>query len=114
MQPTKTDKKSYKRELAVVLLVWFAYLVETKSESLVELLVWPVFTYSALAFGLQWAAPNGRLLGNSSFETTDWRRSQYSSEYPSGQDQQPNHWHVERHRTKISPTSSQNNQPDFR
>lgn len=51
--------KTYKRELAVALLIWFAYLVETKDENLIEILVWPVFTYSALAFGLNWYAPNG-------------------------------------------------------
>jgi hypothetical protein len=52
---TKTDKsKTFKRELAIILLVWFAYIVETKDESLIEMLVWPVFTYSALAFGIDW------------------------------------------------------------
>jgi len=58
-ESTVASKKSYKRELAIALLIWFAYLVETKDESLIEVLVWPVFTYSALAFGLQWYSPNG-------------------------------------------------------
>lgn len=64
MQSKETKSKTYKRELAVVLLVWFAYLVETKDESLIEVLVWPVFTYSALAFGLNWYAPNGGMHRN--------------------------------------------------
>lgn len=58
MKPQKTGK----RELAVALLIWFAYLVETKDIGLVEVLVWPVFTYSALAFGIDWygkAKPKG-------------------------------------------------------
>lgn len=52
--------KSYKRELAIVLLIWFGYLVETKDESLIEVLVWPVFTYSALAFGIDWYGKTGK------------------------------------------------------
>jgi hypothetical protein len=57
---TATNKKSYKRELAIALLIWFAYLVETKDESLIEVLVWPVFTYSALAFGIDWYGKTGK------------------------------------------------------
>lgn len=62
----QTGKKSYKRELAVVLLVWFAYLVETKDESLIEVLVWPVFTYSALAFGIDWYGKSNGMRGKPS------------------------------------------------
>lgn len=105
MKDALTSNKSYKRELAVVLLIWFAYLVETKSESLVEILVYPVFTYSAIAFGLQWYSPNGGMLRNTS-QPTDRRRPERSGEYSSGQDQQPNHWHIERHRAETSQTSS--------
>jgi hypothetical protein len=46
--------KTYKRELAVALLVWLVYVVETKDASTIEILVWPVFTFAALAFGLDW------------------------------------------------------------
>lgn len=46
--------KTYKRELAVVMLVWLAYVVEVKEPTLVEILVWPVFTFAALSFGLDW------------------------------------------------------------
>jgi hypothetical protein len=59
-ESTATNKKSYKRELAIALLIWFAYLVETKDESLIEVLVWPVFTYSALAFGIDWYGKTGK------------------------------------------------------
>ena len=105
MKNDLTRSKSYKRELAIVLLVWFAYLVETKSESLIEILVYPVFTYSAIAFGLQWYSPNGGMLRNTS-QSTHRGRAERSGEYSSGQNQQPNHWHVERHGTKTSQTSS--------
>lgn len=46
--------KTYKRELAVVLLLWLAYVVEVKEPNVVEVLVWPVFTFAALSFGLDW------------------------------------------------------------
>ena len=43
--------KTYKRELAVALLVWLAYVVEVKDANIVEILVWPVFSFVAAAFG---------------------------------------------------------------
>ena len=96
---TLTSKKTYKRELAVVLLIWFAYLVETKDINLVEVLVWPVFTYSALAFGIDWWGKSNGMQRNSSSGSTYRGRPEYSSssEYTSGQDQQPDHWHIDRH-----------------
>lgn len=96
MQSKKPESKgkSYKRELAVALLIWFAYLVETKDINIVEVLVWPVFTYSALAFGLQWYAPNGGMQRPSG--PTYGGRPERSSEYSTGQEQSPDHWHVER------------------
>lgn len=106
MKRDLTKSKSYKRELAVVLLIWFAYLVETKSENLIEILVYPVFTYSAIAFGLQWYSPNGGMLRNTS-QSSNGGRPERSGKHPSGQNQQPNHWHVERHRTKTSETSGE-------
>lgn len=77
--------KSYKRELAVALLVWFAYIVETKDENIIETLVWPVFTYSALAFGLQWYSPNGGMQQPPRPPHTGG--NQYSSQRPSREDQ---------------------------
>jgi hypothetical protein len=44
-------KKTYKRELAVTLLVWLAYVVEVKDVSIVEVLVWPIFAFVGAAFG---------------------------------------------------------------
>ena len=43
--------KTYKREVAVALLLWLVYLVEFKDAALVEILVWPVFSFAAAAFG---------------------------------------------------------------
>lgn len=89
MQSKKPEGKgkSYKRELAVALLVWFAYIVETKDEGIIETLVWPVFTYSALAFGLQWYSPNGGMQRPSG--PTHGRGNQRSGQYTGGEDKYP-------------------------
>ena len=65
--------KTYKREVAFLLLVWLGYLTETKEPELVEILAFPIFTFAALAFGLQWYAPNGRVFGGKSSESSDRR-----------------------------------------
>ena len=43
--------KTFKREVAVALLIWLIYIVEVKDTALVEVLVWPVFSFAAAAFG---------------------------------------------------------------
>lgn len=77
--------KTYKRELAVVLLVWLAYVVEVKEPSLVEVLVWPIFTYVMAAFGFDQYAK----LQQSGPRVTDGGRSKRSGQRPSGEDQLP-------------------------
>lgn len=48
----KHDKtKTFKRELAVALLVWLVYIVETKDVATIQVLAWPIFSYVAAAFG---------------------------------------------------------------
>jgi hypothetical protein len=47
-----TDKKSYKREVAVALLVGFSYVVYTGNIEMVGVIVWPVFAYVMAAFGM--------------------------------------------------------------
>lgn len=91
MVPTmnSTATKTWKREVAIALLIWFAYVVESKDAEIIEVIVWPVFTYSALAFGLQWFAPNGGLQRPSGF--TDWGRSKHIGEYSGGQGEHSGH-----------------------
>ena len=72
--------KTYKREVAILLFVWLAYIVETKDVNIIEILVWPVFTFSALAFGMDWFGKSDRVRGQST-EPTDRRGSERSSEY---------------------------------
>lgn len=45
-------KKTFKREIAVALLLWLVYVVEVKDVSVIEVLVWPIFAFLGAAFGL--------------------------------------------------------------
>lgn len=73
--------KTYKREIAVALLVWLAYVVEMKDANIVEVLVWPVFTFVALAFGLDWWGKDGSKSLPTLPETKNSLRVRESQEY---------------------------------
>ena len=73
--------KTYKRELAVILLIWLAYVVEVKDTSLVEILVWPVFAFLGASFGLD---SYSKQLQRPP-EAPDRRRPQRSGEYTGGE-----------------------------
>ena len=79
--------KTFKRELAVVLLLWLVYLVETKDINIVEILVWPVFSFAAAAFGYD---AYGKLQQGSSKPSHRWR-SQRSSEHTDRQGEHPDY-----------------------
>ena len=76
--------KTYKREIALGLFVWLIYLVETKDASILEILVWPIFTFGALAFGMDWFGKSGGLQRDGSSQSTNRGRSERSSEHPVG------------------------------
>jgi uncharacterized membrane protein len=44
--------KTFKREIAIALLIGLGYVVYIDDIEMVEVLVWPVFTFAAAAFGL--------------------------------------------------------------
>lgn len=75
-------KKTFKRELAVVLLVWLFYIVEVKDVEIIEILVWPVFAFVTAAFGLDQYSK----LQQGSSGSSNGRGNQRSSEHPSGED----------------------------
>lgn len=87
--------KTYKRELAVVMLVWLAYVVEVKDPSLVEVLVWPVFTYVMAAFGFDQYA---KLQQNT--PRTPRRGTERSSQRPSGENEHPDGGDYENYRAE--------------
>lgn len=80
--------KTYKREVAVSLLLWLAYVVEVKDATLVEILVWPIFSFAAAAFGFDQYA---KLQQGGGFKSSDRGRTQRSSQYADREDEQPDH-----------------------
>ena len=74
MKPTKT----YKREIALALLVWLAYIVETKDVQIIEILAWPIMVYVGAAFGID---QYGKLHQRGAKPADGWRPER-GSEYP--------------------------------
>jgi hypothetical protein len=107
-----TKSKTYKREIAALLLVWLIYLVETKPVEVIEVVVFPIFTFSALAFGLQWYSPNGGLLGST--RPTNGGRPQHSSQYPSREDEYTDGGDYQQYGSDYSETPSKGHQTDQR
>lgn len=86
--------KTFKREVALLLFIFLAYVVETKDVEIVEALVWPTFTFAALAYGMDWfgksgsSSPLGGMRGKSS-QSPNRRGSERSSEHSSGEREYP-------------------------
>lgn len=80
--------KTYKRELAVALLVWLVYIVETKDVTTIQVLTWPIFSYVAAAFGYD---AYGKLQQRTS-KSPNRGRHQRSSQHTGGQGEHPNDW----------------------
>lgn len=79
-------KKTFKREVAVVLLLWLFYVVEVKDAEIIEILVWPIFTFVTAAFGIdQYSKLRGKSSGGS--EKVDRWGDERSSEYAVGEDE---------------------------
>lgn len=76
-------KKTYKRELAIALLIWLAYVVEVKDVAIVEVLVWPIFAFVGAAFGFD---AYSKQLWDKSSKSADRRGTERSSEYTGGED----------------------------
>jgi hypothetical protein len=77
--------KTFKREVAAGLLIWLIYLVETKHDAIIEILVWPVFAFAAAAFGLD--AASKQLHGKAPF--AGGRRNERGGEYTDRPREQP-------------------------
>lgn len=78
-----TRKKTFKRELAVALLVWLMYVVEVKDVSIIEVLVWPIFAFAGAAFGFD---SFSKQLWDKSSKSSDGIRNERSSEYTDRED----------------------------
>ena len=91
MRPEKT----YKREVALALLAGLGYVIYTGDHQMAEVLVWPVFTFAALSFGLDWWGKAGsvhrpfepnRMQQHGSSVSPHGRGAERSSEYPDRED----------------------------
>jgi hypothetical protein len=76
--------KTYKRELAVALILWLIYVVEVKEIALVEVLVWPIFSFAAAAFGFDQYSKLQQAT-----KSPHRGRSERSSQRTGGQDKYP-------------------------
>lgn len=47
-----SSKKTYKREVAVMLLVFFCFVVYMGNIGMVQVIVWPIFAFAMASFGL--------------------------------------------------------------
>ena len=81
--------KTYKREVSIALLIWLAYVVEVKDANIVETLVWPIFTFVALSFGIDWWGKSGNSVWQSPNEAPNGGRPKRSSQHPSGEGSEP-------------------------
>lgn len=79
------DSKTWKREVAIVLLLWLMYVVETKNDGTIEVLVWPIFTFAALAFGMDWFGKSSGGVWEGSTISSDGRGSKRSSKCAGGE-----------------------------
>lgn len=52
LKTSSETKKTYKREVAVVMLLGLGYLVFKENTEMVNALVWPIMGFAAGAFGL--------------------------------------------------------------
>lgn len=74
-------KKTFKREIAIALLLWLVYIVEVKDDTIIEILVWPIFAFVTAAFGLDQYSKLHKASG-----TSDRGRSERSSQYSDRED----------------------------
>lgn len=82
-----SSKKSYKRELAIVLLLWLVYLTETKDADIIEIFAWPILAGVFGVFGLDFWVNR---MQSSSVGTFQSNRigNQRGGQYPTGSTEQ--------------------------
>lgn len=87
--------KTWKRELSVALLVGLFYVVFTGDVKMAEVLVWPVFTFAALSFGLDWTGKSGSRLFDAT-RSSETRGATGEHKRPVRSTEQPDSWHIDR------------------
>jgi hypothetical protein len=87
--------KTWKRETAALMLLGLAYVVSTGDVSMVEVLVWPIFSFAGLAFGLDVYAKSDGMRHNPPIPS-DRGRDERSREYAVREEQHSDSWHIDR------------------
>lgn len=77
------------------MLLGLAYVVSTGDVSMVEVLVWPIFSFAGLAFGLDVYAKSDGMRHVPPFPT-DRRRTERSSEYSARETEYPDPRFIDR------------------
>ena len=60
---SKSNSKTWSRETAAILLVVLCWAIYQENVPLVEVIIWPITTYAAVAFGLKRADASDKLWG---------------------------------------------------
>jgi hypothetical protein len=79
-------RKTFKRELAVALIIWLIYVVETKDATIIEVLAWPVFAFVTAAFGID---QYSKLQQGKPTQPINRRGDQRGSEHTNWEDKYP-------------------------
>jgi hypothetical protein len=73
--------KTWSRESAGLLLLILVWSIYQGDVALVTTIIWPILSYAAVAYGLKRLDGPNSLLRTRPSESSDWGRSQRSSEY---------------------------------
>lgn len=94
--------KTYKRELAIALFIPLFFTVWQGDSAMAEVLVWPTFSFAALAFGLDW---HGKQLQQTPSGSSQ-RGNQRSRQYTNREDDEPEYRKYPEYGAEDSPPSS--------
>lgn len=81
-------QKTFKREVAAIMLLWLVYIVETKDVEIINVLVWPIFSFAAASFGLDVYSK----LHKQPPEPINRRGAEGRSQHTSRPSEQPDDW----------------------
>lgn len=82
--------KTWSRETALLLLAVFIWAVYQNNVEMVEVIVWPITTYAAIAYGLK-RVDQSDGMWSSKPPSGSYERAERSSQRPSRGDQHPDH-----------------------
>lgn len=88
--------KTWKRETAFLLLLGLAYVVWTGDVAMVQVLVWPIFSFAGLAFGLDVYSKSDGMRQVPPIPTVRGSTQYSSAQYSSRETEQPDPRFIDR------------------